>query len=153
MQQLDETIDALWRMYEDNVTQSRHHETERAAIVGVVFTIGAVLIGLVTYDGAISGPSDIAVAVFLMALGIFGAGFSYKNYERSCYHFQRARGFRQELDAVYFKGRLGEINQAADARHDASLGIFRKMKLHRWWIAINLFIVLIAAVIVVLAAS
>ncbi len=153
MRELDENIDALWRLYEDNVVQSRHHETERAAIVGVVFTIGAVLIGLITYDGAIGGPSDVAVAVFLMMLGIFGAGFSYKNYERSCYHFQRARGFREALDKTYFDGRLGAINKAADARHDAAFGMFRKMKLHRWWIAINLSIVLIAAVIVVLAAT
>ena len=43
-QEPDDRLDALWRMYDDNIMQSRQHETERTAIVGVIFTIGAALI-------------------------------------------------------------------------------------------------------------
>ena len=147
----DDRRDALWRMYDDNVSQSRHHENERGAIVGVVFTVAAALIGLATFDGAIGGEADAAVALFLLATGIFGAAFTYKNYERSRFHFGRARAFRDRVDRDYCQGEIGQLNAEADAAHARSFGAMQKFKLHRWWIAMNLTISLIALVLLYLA--
>ncbi len=147
----DDRLDALWRMYSDNVTQSRHHENERGAIVGVVFTISAALIGLITFDGSISGGNDAAVAIFLFATGLFGAAFSYKNYERSCYHFQRARNFRDRIDRDYCEGEIADLNRSADRRHEERFSSFRKAKLHRWWIAMNFTIAIIAGLLIIVA--
>lgn len=140
-------------MYDDNVAQSRHHENEHGAIVGVVFTVAAALIGLITFDGAIEGEADVAVSAFLFATGIFGAAFSFKNYERSCYHFSRARAFRERVDRDYCDGEIADLTRSADAKHDQRFGTMRRFKLHRWWIAMNLTISMIAVILLSLALA
>lgn len=149
----DVQLDALWRMYSDNVSQSRHHENERAAIAGVVLTIGAAIAGLVTFDGTIAGLPDFVLAILMAAVGLFGAAFSYKNYERSCYHFARARVFRNAVDDAFLSGRIAELHDAADAAHEKRFGRFRKLRLHHWWLALNVFITIIGLAIAFIAAA
>lgn len=149
----DNRLDALWRMYSDNVAQSRQHENERAAIVGVIFTIGAVLIGLITFDGAIAGWNDAAVALFLLATGIFGAGFSYKNHERSQFHFQRARIFRNRIDRDYCDNEIAMLHREADEKHKVKFGKVRGLRLHRWWIVMTLTVGVVALILLVVALA
>ncbi|MGB3797038.1 MAG: hypothetical protein WA957_12120 [Alteraurantiacibacter sp.] len=146
-------VEALWLLYSDNVDQSRHHENERAAIAGVVLTIGAAIAGLITYDGIIAGISDGIMAVLMGVVGLFGAAFSFKSYERSHYHFCRAREFRNAADKIVLNGQLADIQREADKQHKQKFGHFHKMKLHRWWIALNLLITLLAIAIGLLALS
>lgn len=145
---LEPEFEVFLRLYEDNVNQSRHHEVERAAVIGVVVAIGAALVGLVTFDGAIAGVGDAVVALFLLATGIFGAAFSYKNYERSSYHFERARALRNVLDETHFGGRIRAAQKGADERHRGKFGRIQRLALHRWWIAMNLSIALLALLLI-----
>lgn len=146
-----ERRDALWKMYDSNVSQSQHHEKMRARIVRVIFTINVALIGLVTFDRTISGLEDLVAAVFLLATGLFGAGFTYKTHERAAYHFARARVFRDTIDSDYFGGEIATLNTLADGAHDAEFRWIRKARLHRWWVAMNLTVAAIGALLAAVA--
>lgn len=146
-----ERRDALWRMYESNVSQSQHHEKQRARIVRVIFTINVALIGLITFDRSISGLGDALAAIFLFATGLFGAGFTYKTHERSAYHFSRARAFRDRIDTCYLDGEIAAVQGVADSRHDAEFGWIRRARLHRWWVTMNLTAAAIGAALAIVA--
>jgi uncharacterized membrane protein YidH (DUF202 family) len=89
--------DVLMRMYQEHSTQGRHHELQRSSVVTAVIAVAGVVVGLVTYDRAIT-RSDLPLTVFLIALGVFGAAFAMKHYERFEFHMERARQHRTALD-------------------------------------------------------
>jgi hypothetical protein len=71
----------LWNMYNEHVTQGRHHETQRTAVVTVVLALAGAVIAYLAQakTSAVQWP----MSVFLIILGIFGAGFSLKQTERA----------------------------------------------------------------------
>src|SRR5437868_4603714 len=95
----DALRDVLWKMYEENVTEGRHHETQRATVTNLVIAIAAAVLGLVTYDKAIT-HLDLPLTIFLVFLGVFGAAFSSKYYERFRLHMKRAKKYRNALDKL-----------------------------------------------------
>jgi len=91
--------DVLWKMYQENCTQGRHHESQRSTVAAVFLAIAGAAIGLITFDKGIL-PSDLPLTIFLFFLGCFGAVFSAKQYERFSFHMERARRDRAALDAL-----------------------------------------------------
>lgn len=141
----------LWRMYGDHIAQCRHHEVQRSNVVSVIIAICAALIGIGTFDRAIEGPADAAIFALLIALGLFGAGFCLKHYERYAYHMRRARGFREALDAALPGQPLATVHAAADAEHDREFPRLRRMRLHFWWVSLNLAVSGLGVVLLALA--
>jgi len=60
----DALIDILWKMYEENVTEGRHHETQRATVTNLVIAIAAGVLALVTFDKGIT-LIDLPLTIFL----------------------------------------------------------------------------------------
>lgn len=78
----DSTLrDAHWKMYSENSIQARHHETQRAAVASTFIGISGAVIAFMTSDKTLS-PLDLPPALLLVLLGMFGAVFSAKQYER-----------------------------------------------------------------------
>lgn len=74
-------------------------------------------IGIVTFDKTIAAPADLPLILLLIALGIFGAVFSMKHYERFSLHMERARRYRDALDALLPGQPLRTLKQKADVAH------------------------------------
>src|SRR5262245_45115208 len=108
--------DVLWKMYQEHCTQGRHHETQRAAVATAVLAIAAAAIGLATIDKGLT-QVDLPATVFLVAVGVFGAIFAYKHYERFSMHMKRARHYRDELDSLLFGSPLKRLKKLADLKH------------------------------------
>ena len=159
----DNARDVLWKMYEENVTQGRHHETQRTAVSSLILGVAAGILGLIAFDKAITA-ADVPLTLFLTVLALFGAMFSAKHYERFKSHMERARKYRDGLDQLLpdvdqlfpktsaFRAELDEIlahskkppptkpvkflKYAAREKHDSLL----PDRLHWYWIEFNLLI-------------
>ena len=143
--------EAMWRMYSDHIAQCRHHEGQRSAVLSVTITISAALIGIATFDKSIAGIADAAIFAALASFGIFGAGFSLKHYERYRFHMQRARGFREVWDDLLPGTPLAAVHAAADAEHDREFPHLRRMRLHYWWLGLNLAMSLLGVILFAVA--
>jgi hypothetical protein len=142
--------DVLWKMCNEHYTQGRHHETQRSAVVSAIIAIAAAITGLVTVDGHIES-SDIPLTVLLIALGLFGSAFSMKHYERFRFHMECAKQYRNQLDQLLPDAplRQGRARARSEHKHFSApfpswtRGLARRLpdlRLHYWWLALNLFI-------------
>lgn len=93
--QLDEK-EFLWNMYNEQVTQGRHHETQRTAVTTVVLALAGAVISYLGFLRA-SRP-QWPMSVFLIILGLYGAAFSYIQTQRSRMHIARAAVYRHTLE-------------------------------------------------------
>lgn len=100
-------------MYSENSIQARHHETQRAAVASTFIGISGAVIAFMTSDKTLS-PLDLPPALLLVLLGMFGAVFSAKQYERIQLHTRRARGYRDAYDALLPGSPLRSIRRIAD---------------------------------------
>lgn len=135
-----EAKDDLWKLYSENVAQARHHEAQRSTVVGLILAISTGILGVIALDKGIKPPIDTALALLLVLLGLFGATFSFKHYERFRLHMRRARGYREALDSTLAGRPLRAIKKAADEEIAAAFPVFSRLRLHHWWVALNLMI-------------
>jgi hypothetical protein len=90
-----------------------------------------------------------------MALGIFGALFSYQHYERNRRHAKQAREYRKKLeehtksDPKTPQIDLKQIRDDARHKHNENFcQCWTKTKqLYKFWIAVNIFIIVLGAIL------
>ena len=133
---------SLLQIYSENCIYVRHHETERSSVASSFVAISAALLGLVTFDQKII-LSDLPAAIFLIILGVFGAFFSAKQWERAAMHNSRAGAFRDEISQILCAEIVTETRERADAEHKKDFSILHKIPLHNFWIALYVLIVLL----------
>ncbi len=148
----DETVkkDILWGMYQENVTQGRYLETLRANVTSSLIAIYAAIIGVISFDKEIS-QIDIPLTFLLMALGIFGALFVFKHYERYALHMQRARNYRNKIDELFEDSLIKTLKTKADDLHKTEFPKFHKFRLKFLWIFLHLVVVVIGIILSVFA--
>jgi hypothetical protein len=139
-------LDALWKMYLEHCTTVRHHETQRSSVAAAFVAIAAALVGLITFDKEIT-PRDLPSALFLLGLGLFGAAFCAKQWERACNHAEKARCFRIEIDATLGGTRIHDLKHQAEKAHDGKFPRLHRMRLHRFWVGLYLAIALLGGVL------
>jgi hypothetical protein len=142
--------DAMWRMYNEHCTHMRHHEVQRSTVATSMIGIAGALLGIVTYDRAIM-LSDVPLLLMVCALGGFGAMFALKQWERSTFHMERARAFRNAIDAEMEGAPIHALHRAADKVHKERFGVLHKIKLSRFWTSVYLFIVFTSVVLIMMA--
>ncbi len=92
-------IKILFELYKEQRDLGLHHEDQRAKVTGLMFTVATILIGLVVFDKTLT-IFDLPAAILIITLGIFGALFSLKHYERFTFHRKRSRLLRDAIDAA-----------------------------------------------------
>lgn len=138
--------DVYWGLYQEHTSQGRHHEEQRSTVTNLIIAIAAGILGLFALDQA---PSAIhlLLAVFLFALGAFGALFTAKHYERFNMHMQRARRYRDEVDATVTDRRVAELKRIADGDARRDFPVLFGLRLFWFWIGLHLLIALIGLVL------
>ena len=131
--------EALWKLYLEHCTHVRHHETQRSMVAASILAIAAALIGLVTFDRAIR-ITDLPMTILLVFLGLFGALFSAKQYERASMHTERARHYRDAVDATLDGRPLKRLKQEADAEHRKDFKHLEKLRLNKFWVALYILL-------------
>jgi hypothetical protein len=140
----------LWGMYQENTTQGRHHEVQRQTVTNIVIAIAGAVITLVGLDKAVS-LADLPLGLFLTLVGMWGALFSAKYYERFDLHMERARRYRKALDECVPEAQLEELKQEADEAHNSEWPRLHRVRLFWCWIGTHLIVAAIGLIVVVLS--
>lgn len=117
-----------WRMYAEHVTQARQHETQRERMTALIVAIAGAGVAFASQNGLTR--SDLLLTLPIIALGIFGASFSRKHYERNRMHVAIASAYLLQIDTDIYKPR-----NAAEKRHSEKPEFRRlyRRHLHRYW--------------------
>jgi hypothetical protein len=91
----------LWRLYQDNYDNARHHESQRSTVTNFIILIAGGIGTIVSVGGFTR--QDLPLTLLLVGLGIFGALFSSSHYERYKRSKERAKAYLRELDFILFE--------------------------------------------------
>ena len=140
--------DFLWGMYEEHTTQGRHHETQRASVTNFIIVVAGGLIAFIANKDVTKDKWPLAA--FLIIVGLFGALFSAKQYERFRFHMVAAGLYREELEKIVGND-VGEIRHKAKAVHKSGFpSLLVKLRLYYFWIALHLLIMALGIALLVL---
>lgn len=143
----DET-DFLWGMYQEHTTQGRHHETQRANVTNFIIVVVGGSLAFIANKGV--NRDQWVIAAFIVLIGLFGALFSAKQYERFRFHMVAAGTYRRALEAL-LKNNPGVLRRAAEKEHESSfVPFFVKLRLYYFWIALHLLIALLGIVLLIM---
>lgn len=154
-----EMREILWKMYEDNRNQCRHHETQRSAVATLLLAVASGIVGLIKYDNLT--VAQLPLTLLWIVLGIFGALFSAKQYERYLFHRERYREYLAALDSIlpnipvwsYGRNRevqsdqLQALKKLADKRHAKEGNLLSKARLNWFWYTTYASITLLGVVL------
>lgn len=143
--------DALWKLYLEHCTHVRHHETQRSLVASSILAIATAIIGLVTFDKNII-ITDLPMTILLIFLGLFGAVFSAKQYERASMHTERARHYRDAVDETLAGQPLKKLKQDADIKHSKGFKHLEKLRLNKFWLTLYTLIVTIGCALSIISA-
>lgn len=132
--------DVLQKIYEEHLTQARHHESLRERITAMILALGAALLA---FQGSISAASHKPfLGWLLVGLGLFGALTSLKHYERNRFHVAVARALRMQMEQL-LEVRLEETRRAAQREHNERHPILHRIRLYYLWLLPHLALVLV----------
>jgi len=115
-----------------------------------ILAIDAINIGLITFDKSVN-VSDVPLTIFLTVLGIFGAAFTLKHYERYPLHIQMASLYRNKIDEIFMEGLVFTLKKNADKTNDKEFPRLKYLRLHYWWTALHMIISIIGIVLAIIA--
>ncbi len=133
--------DVLLKLCEEQWTQGRQSESQRATVTNFIITISAAILGFLVQKNFTL--TSLPLAILLIALGIYGAVISAKLYERWQSHMRRARYWRKRIDELHPGARIEQLKAESDAKHKLKYSKLEKIKLNRLWLALHILIALI----------
>ncbi|HCE72925.1 MAG TPA: hypothetical protein DET67_17855 [Ruegeria sp.] len=143
-------MELLWRLYEEDRTFSKHHEQQRTATSGLLVTISAALIAFTAIDQKLEG-ADVLAGALLIILGLFGAIFTHKQYERSRLHLNRSYAYFDAMNKAIEGVDLEALRRKASEKNEADFPISSKYKLSTLWIILH-YVILASGFLVTGAA-
>ena len=138
--------DFLWGLCKENLVYCRHHEQQREAVARLILIVASILLGLVALDNSLTA-FDIPFGFFMTLLGIFGAVFTNKHYERFDHHYERFRYLRGELQSR-LEVEVNAIQQMADQNTLARWPRLAQMGPNRFWRGFHICISIIGVAII-----
>ena len=144
---MNDSAEVLWRMYNENCTHGRHHENLRAGVTNLIITLTGAVLAIISLDKQLNN-SDIGLTIFLIVLGVFGALFSAKHYERFRAHMARAHECRDALEEQVPESKLAERRSTADRKEWPRISAIRGFWL---WIAVHIVVAILGLILTFMA--
>ena len=138
--------DILWGMYQEHTNQGRHHEVQRASMTNINIVVAGGVLAFIAQGGI--ARDEWLLASFLIILGLFGALFSAKQYERSRFHTRSAGKHREELEKLS-QTDLSSIRDDAKKEQKTKFPKLEPLRLHWLWIIVHLLIAGLGLVLLV----
>jgi uncharacterized membrane protein YbhN (UPF0104 family) len=132
-----DTIDVLLHFIEENWTQARQHENQRATISNLIIIIAAALSGVVTQTGF--KKNSLPLTILLIILGMYGVIATAKLYERGEYHMNRSRELSRRLNELCPDAQINQRLTDAGIEHQRNHKVLSKFK--RIWLGLPILIV------------
>ena len=135
-------------LYQEHLNQARHQENQRSTMTNLILIICTALLAGITLDKILS-LTDLPLAIFLFTLGIYGAFFCAKYYERFRLHYERSRMVRKQLEKSVGLNTSSESQKAADLKTKEQFPIMFNVRLYWLWIILMLIISLVGLGLIV----
>jgi len=140
----------LWDFCKEHLAFCRHHEVQREVVTRIVIIVASALIGVITLDKTLN-VYDLPLSIMVILVGIFGAIFSSKHYERFSFHLNRFRRFRSEIIKYYPELDLVQLHTEADKESKLQFPILSKHRLNQFWMHLHVIIALIGVLLSIVA--
>jgi len=142
-----EQTDVFLRLYSEDKIYARAHENTRSTLTNIIAAAAALLVGFVTFDDKLN-LGDLPMASFLIAVGVFGAVITLKQYERCRLHLYRAEYYLRQAEEVCQLD-LQRAKSYSYERGNQRFGWLHRSKLNFLWTMLHLFISGIGLAIVI----
>ena len=129
-------VDVLWGMYQEHCVHGRHHEEQRSTVTNIIISVAAAVVTLLSIAGLVAATWPLAA--LLLILGLFGALFSLKQYERFRFHMKCAAVHKDALEVLVPKARLKELRKKGEEAHGKNYALVQHVHLFIFWIVLNL---------------
>lgn len=136
--ELGETVREYGR---ESWRQARHHEVQRSTVSGAIIAISAAVIGFITSHELTQ--ADLPLTLFLMFIGLFGAAFCAKHYERYSLHMAIIKESQDYVDRLLPGEPLQNIFDNAQASHRKRFHMLRFFRLNHFWLWLHLLVALL----------
>lgn len=130
---MDDNTELVWRMFLENMTNARHHETQRATVTSALLIIAGAIVTVITAQLK-NGTPHWSLSVLLITVGAVGIPFNSKLFERYSLYRERARTYRIALDQLLPGARIDALKLEADDRHKSDFPRLHRVGLNRLWI-------------------
>jgi hypothetical protein len=120
-----------WRLFNEHVLQARQHEGQRERMTTLIVAISAATIAFISQQNLTY--SDLLLSIPLILLGIFGARFSYKHYERNRMHVTISEGYLELIDEDILN-----VRKHREVTHKEKYPKTYHWKLHKYWQGIHI---------------
>jgi len=147
---MKDEVEIMWRLYADNIAQGRHHETMRSSVTNTVLVIAGAVLTVIGFSKTVN-HEHWPLTVFMVAVGLFGAVFVIKHYERYCLHMQRARHYRNKLESYLPDSEIHKLKVAADNDHKKEFKRLVDIKLSKFWVSLHLLVAIFGLILTVIA--
>lgn len=144
---MDDDTDVLFRVWEDQRTQARHAEAQRATITNYIFTISAAIIAFLSQKGL--NRDSLILSCFLIALGLYGMVCCYKLHKLWELNTGKARALRGQIDKLHPNSGLESLNSEARKDHKDKNPIIFGVTLNHIWSTLNSIIALVGFIFVI----
>jgi len=130
-------LDIYCKMYAEQGTQARHHDTLRATVSGLIITAIGALLAFSKFD-SIGHTFGWAILV----LSVLGCLLSLKHYERNRLHTRMQIAFSNEIDSILTKSglRMSIIFEESRKNQGLFLKILNTIRLFLLWLIIFVFL-------------
>ena len=138
----------LLQFCQEEWSQARQAEDQRATITNMILLIASGIIGFVAQKGLTRDV--LALTVSLIGLGFYGAIAAYKMHERHEFHTERARAYRREIVEKNPILNLDKCRLDAIAVHVTKFSLSYKIRSHYIWLTLDVSIALLGLILTVL---
>ena len=140
--------DVLLRLYEEQRSQARQSEDQRATISNIVLVIASAILGFVSQNGLVL--TTLPLTVLLIVIGLYGAVASEKLYERFRFHANRSSYLRKQIDKLNPKVSCLKIFSEADNAHHKEYPVLLKIRVHVIWLLLHIAITMAGLILTTL---
>jgi hypothetical protein len=137
--------DALLRLHEQHMLDKRHYDSQRMNITNFLAALTAGILSVLAINDFTA--HDWPLTVLVAVVGLFGIGFSWKQYERWHSAHTYAKEFALQLDRLCGDALIANIRASARQKAKANHPLLWRLKLGHYWIMMNGFVALLGIVL------
>jgi hypothetical protein len=139
-----ETTDVLLKLVQEQWTQARQSEEQRATMTNFLLVLAAAILGFVVDKGL---TRELWPLTGLLALlGIFGAVASSKYYERFRFHMEISYRLEERLEQLHLDLNYKALFHSVDLEQRSKFPIMFPLRLNKLWLCLHLSIALIGLI-------
>jgi len=145
-----EASELVWRVYADNRTDARHHETQRSTVTSVLLAIASAITAVAGVQWRAGASPHWSLGLLLLLVGAVGVLFTRTLYERCWWHVRRGEACLQWLAQAVPDAGLHSTLERADAKHQQQFGADLDTPLGRLWYGPHIAVVVLGLLLIIL---